>query len=130
MRRKNGGTDLTPPRQWPRLTSESTPSFFKGITLSQGRNARVIDISCGGALIESDVRLCPHAKVGFKVLTPEGVLRLTGSVLRSSVKALLRTPVYHSAIVFEKPLTMLDGIEPSKTELEGIVATAVEKNRE
>ena len=110
---------LAAKRQWTRLNPENSPSL-KGIALSQGTMARMIDISRGGALIETDVRLCPQTKIGFKVLMEKGDFRVTGSVLRSSIKSFLRgRPIYQSAIVFENPLDILDGIEPAKIEVEG-----------
>jgi hypothetical protein len=86
--------------------------------MTQGNTARVVDISRGGALIETDVRLCPQTKIVFKVLMEQGDFRVTGAVLRSSIKSLQGTPIYQSAIVFENPLTVLDDIDPSKTVLE------------
>jgi len=108
---------LAAKRQWTRLNPENTPSL-KGITLTQGNTARVVDISRGGALIETDVRLCPQTKITFKVLMEHGDTRITGSVLRSSIKSLQGTPIYQSAIVFENPLTILDGIEPVNASME------------
>jgi len=108
-------------RRWARHRPENTPSL-KGIALTQGTVARVIDISCGGALIESDVRLCPHTKVGFKVLMEQGDFRMTGSVLRSCVKSLKDTPIYRSAVVFDTPLTVLVELEPDKPVAEATIS--------
>ena len=104
-------------RQWPRFNPENIPTL-KGITLNQGNEAHVVDISRGGALVETDVRLRPQMKIVFKVLTTQGTFRITGSVLRSSIKSLQGTPIYQSAIVFENPLTMLDDLEPMEAEVE------------
>ena len=108
-------------RQWTRLSPENTPSL-KGITMTQGNTARVVDISRGGALIETDVRLCPQTKIGFKVLMENGDFRITGSVLRSSIKSLKGAPIYQSAIVFETPLTILDDIDAEKASVEGALS--------
>ena len=116
--------NLAAKRQWKRLSPENTPAL-KGIALTQGNTARVLDISRGGALIETDVRLCPQTKIGFKILMEQGDFRITGSVLRSSIKSLKGTPIYQSAIVFENPLTVLDDLQPTQTEVEGSL-TAVE----
>ena len=116
MKRERDEAALAAKRQWPRLNPENTPSL-KGITLIQGNEARIVDISRGGALIETDVRLCPQARVGFKVLTTDGVFRITGSVLRSSIKSLQGAPIYQSSIVFENPLTILDSFESAKVSL-------------
>jgi len=94
-------------RQWPRLSPENIPSL-KGIMLNQEDVAQILNISRGGALIETDVRLCPHAKVGVKVLTTQGVFRIMGYVLRSSITALTSRPIYKIAVSFENPLAMLE----------------------
>jgi RNase P/RNase MRP subunit p29 len=107
---------LAAKRQYIRLTPENTPSL-KGITLTQGTTARVVDISRGGALIETDVRLVPQQKITFKVQMEQGDFRVSGSVLRSSIKS-LQGPIYQSSIVFENPLNILDGLEPAKAEME------------
>jgi hypothetical protein len=108
--------ELIAKRQHARLTPENTPAL-KGIALSQGSTARVVDISRGGALIETDVRLCPQTKIGFKVRLEQGDIRVMGSVLRSSIKS-LQGPIYQSAIVFEKPLTVLDDLTSANTVVE------------
>ena len=114
---KNEDSSVIAKRQYTRLSPENTPSL-KGISMSQGSTARVVDISRGGALIETDVRLCPQTKIGFKVLMANGDFRVTGSVLRSSIKSLKGAPIYESAIVFENPLTILDSIEPGSATVE------------
>jgi hypothetical protein len=121
MKKTKHNAELATRRKWPRYAPEGLPSL-KGITLNQGNQAHVVDISCGGALIETDLRLCPQAKVGFKVLTTDGAFRITGSVLRSSIKALKRTPIYRCAITFNNPLTMLDYLDPAKAELAGLAS--------
>lgn len=119
---KRDRSDSANKRQYIRLNPENAP-FLKGISLSQGTTARVVDISCGGALIQTDVRLCPQTKVGFKILMTQGDFRVTGSVLRSSIKS-LQGPIYQSAIVFETPLDILDGFKPADAELEDISGAA------
>jgi len=122
MKRKRVRAGVIPTRRrWFRHDPVNTPSL-KGIALTQGNVARVIDISCGGALIESDVRLCPQTKIGFKVLMENGDFRITGSVLRSCLKSLKDTPIYRSAVVFDKPLTVLVDLDPIKTEAKEILS--------
>jgi hypothetical protein len=104
-------------RQWPRCTPDKLPSL-KGIVLNQGNQARVVDISRGGALIETDVRLHPNMKIVFKMVTTQGVLRVAGSVLRSFIKSLGKTPIYQSAIVFDSPLTLIEELDIAETKTE------------
>lgn len=103
-------------RQWPRLSPSDVPSL-KALTINQGTEAQVIDISRGGTLIETEVRLRPQMKIMLKVVTTKGVFKITGIVLRSSIKSLKGIPIYQSAISFETPLTMLEDLE-QKPEVE------------
>ena len=125
MKKTKDDADAIARRQWPRLNPANIP-FLKGITLNQGNEAQVVDISRGGALIETDVRLRPQMKIVFKVITTQGTFRITGSVLRSSIKSLHGTPVYQSAIVFENPLTMMDDLEPPVVDTAADVAAEAE----
>jgi hypothetical protein len=102
-------------RQWPRLNPSEVPSL-KGVTINQGAEAQIIDISRGGTLIETDVRLQPQMKIMLKVVTTQGVFKIMGTVLRSSIKSLKGAPIYQSAISFDNPLTMLDDLEAKPAE--------------
>jgi hypothetical protein len=107
-KKKNESADIAK-RQWPRLNPSDVP-YLKRVTINQGTEAHVIDISRGGVLLETDVRLLPQAKIMLKVITTEGTFTITGSVLRSSIKALGKAPTYQSAIVFENPLTLFEDL--------------------
>jgi hypothetical protein len=83
---------------------------------------KVVNISRGGALLESEVRLPPGTRIVLRVVTIEGVIQITGQVLRSSISSLKGTPKYQSAVAFENPLRILDdlsekaagGLDPSE----------------
>jgi hypothetical protein len=96
-------------RRWPRLKPSSVP-FLKSVTFNQGSEVQVIDISRGGILLETDVRLRPQMKIHLKMVTSDGLIKLEGSVLRSSITSLQGTPRYQSAIAFEHPFHMLDDL--------------------
>jgi hypothetical protein len=96
-------------RRWPRLKPSAIP-FLKGVALSQGSEAQAIDISRGGMLLETEVRLRPQMKIHLKLVTSEGVIKIEGCVLRSSITSLTGTPKYQSAIAFEHPFHMLDDL--------------------
>lgn len=96
-------------RRWPRLKPSAIP-FLKGVALSQGTEAQAIDISRGGMLLETEVRLRPQMKIHLKLVTSEGVVKIEGCVLRSSITSLNGVPKYQSAIAFENPFHMLDDL--------------------
>ncbi len=96
-------------RRWPRLKPSAVP-FLKSVTLSQGAEVQAIDISRGGMLIETEVRLRPQMKIFLRLVTVDGIIKLEGSVVRSSITSLTGAPKYQSAISFEHPFHMLDDI--------------------
>jgi hypothetical protein len=96
-------------RQWPRLKPEAVP-FLKSVDFSQGTEVRVVNISRGGILLETEVRLRPQMKIFLKLVTTEGVVKMEGHILRSSISSLQGTPRYQSAISFEHPFHMLDDL--------------------
>jgi hypothetical protein len=94
-------------RRWARLPPSDIPTL-RSVTLNQGSEVKVIDISAGGMLLESEQRLRPQMKILLKLVTSEGVFRVSGSVLRSSISSLKGVLRFQSAIAFEHPLQMLD----------------------
>jgi hypothetical protein len=102
-------------RKWPRLKPEAIP-FLKSINFSQGSEVRVIDISRGGVLLETEVRLRPQMKLLLKLITTEGIVKMEGHVLRSSITSLTGVPKYRSAISFEHPFHMLDDLSAALEE--------------
>jgi hypothetical protein len=96
-------------RRWPRLKPSSVP-LLKNISFNQGTDIQVIDISRGGILLETTARLRPQMKIELKLLTRDGLIKLEGSVLRSSVSSLQGVPKYRSAIEFDNQFHMLDDL--------------------
>lgn len=76
----------------------------------------MIDISRGGVLLESEVRLRPQMKLTLKLITTDGVIKLDGLILRSSITSLAGVPKYRSAIAFTHPFLMLDDISAALDE--------------
>jgi hypothetical protein len=74
-------------------------------SVQPGHRARVIDVSAGGALIETSLRLLPGSAVELQVETGTDRARLRGQVLRCSVVRLRPTWVcYRGAIAFDRHL--------------------------
>jgi len=96
-------------RRWPRLDASSVP-FLRGVILGQGTEVHPINISRGGMLLETEVRLPPQTKVHLKLVTSDGIVKMDGLVERSCVASLQGVPKYRSAIAFEHPFHMLDDL--------------------
>ncbi|MBP1625043.1 MAG: hypothetical protein H6Q07_3065 [Acidobacteria bacterium] len=70
----------------------------------------MVNISRGGVLLETDVRLRPQMKILLKLVTSDGTIKMEGHILRSSISSLNGVPRYQSAIEFEHPFHMLDDL--------------------
>jgi hypothetical protein len=70
-----------------------------------GHRARLIDVSAGGALVETNHRLLPGAAVDLQVETGTGRASVRGRVLRCAVVRVRPTWVcYRGAIAFDHHL--------------------------
>ena len=97
-------------RRWTRIDPSELP-FLNSVAFHKGSEVQVINISQGGMLLETEVRLQPKMKILLKINTSSGVFDIEGSVLRSSIASLQGSPRYRSAISFQHPIHMvLDNI--------------------
>lgn len=94
-------------RQWPRFDISEIPSI-KGISLKSGTRTRVVNLSRGGALLQTSRRIARGTGIGLSFNVSEGAIQLTGLVLRSPVSSLKRIPQYHAAIAFDRPFEIFD----------------------
>ncbi len=108
-KRKKDADSKEAQRRWPRLKPSSVP-FLKSVSFSQGGEVQIIDISRGGMLLETEVRLRPQMKIHLKLVTSNGIVNLDGTVLRLSITSLKGAPRYQSAIAFQNPFHMLDDL--------------------
>ena len=99
-------------RAWPRR-SRPDGAWIACARLIPGRSVDVIDLSRGGALIETDYRLLPGAPVELQLAGPITFERVRGHVVRSQVAVLDRERGirYRGALIFEKQLP-LESEEP------------------
>ena len=63
--------------------------------LRPGRTARVLDLSAGGALIETDWRLLPGMRVEIQLGNSAAVIRASGRILRCHVALVDRERVHY-----------------------------------
>jgi hypothetical protein len=87
---------------------------IKAARVRPGREVEVIDISAGGALIESSHRLLPGAAVDLYLTSDRRQIDpARGRIVRSAVSRLQAALVrYRGAIVFDRNLTSLIDVEP------------------
>jgi len=117
-------------RSAPRLPP-SAITDLKSVRLIAGPEVTLINISRGGALIETDALLVPHSSIAIRLVTAEAVFLLRGRVLRSRASSFHGSNlVYHSALAFDEELPFLDGIQEqpkAETESEEALLQAVER---
>lgn len=97
-------------REWPRLNPETLP-FLKSVEFSQGKEIQIVNISRGGLLLETEARLRPDLNIMLKLVTTEGILKMDGTILRSSIFSLKGVPKYRTAIAFRHPFELLDDVK-------------------
>jgi hypothetical protein len=96
-------------RRWPRLAPSAVP-HLKSVSFSQGPEAQVVNISRGGILLETEIRLRPFMKILLRIVTSRGVFKMEGSVVRSYICSLKDAPRYHSAVAFDHPFNLLEDV--------------------
>jgi hypothetical protein len=92
-----------------RRASPRVPAFniagMERARLRPGRMAHIVDLSSGGALIETDWRLLPGVRVELQLGEPVPLFRVAGRILRCHVSLLARERIrYRAALMFEEQL--------------------------
>jgi hypothetical protein len=91
-------------RAWPRVSTLERAEMASG-RVRPGRLAHVVDVSSGGALIETDWRLLPGMRVELQLGEPVALHCVKGRILRCHVALLDRERIrYRGALSFEEPL--------------------------
>jgi PilZ domain-containing protein len=91
-------------RASPRVSTLSSSGMDRA-RLRPGRSALVLDLSSGGALIETDWRLLPGLRVEVQLGEPVPVYRVGARILRCHVALLGREKIrYRGALAFEQRL--------------------------
>ena len=76
--------------------------------IAPGHHARLVDVSAGGALLDTPLRLLPGSRVEVCFATRRDRVAIRGEVVRCGV-ARLGPMVYRGAIRFEQRLPLFDG---------------------
>jgi PilZ domain len=83
----------------------SAESGFAQVRIRSGHRAAVLNISAGGALVESESRLPPGTTIELIFDEPDGQGSVKGRVLRSAVtRVLLNGVLYQVAVAFDRHL--------------------------
>ena len=90
-------------RKWPRVSAERLAQV--AARLSTGADVRLVDLSRGGARLETDRRMLPNSTIALKLLASDAQFVVTGRVVRSRVIRLAAGGLgYDVAVSFNEPL--------------------------
>jgi hypothetical protein len=91
-------------RAWPRVLTLDHLEIASG-RVRPGRPAHIVDVSPGGALIETACRLLPGTRVELQLGEPVALYRVKGRIVRCHVSLLARERIqYRGALAFEEQL--------------------------
>ena len=93
-------------RKAPRFDSSAIPDQKK-VHLVDGPDVKLINISRGGALVETQERITPGSQVSLRLVAAETVYRLNGRILRCYVYEIDKILTYQCAIAFDEDFTLL-----------------------
>ena len=107
--RTRGGSE----RRVHRRLSPQELDWLREARLKYGPAVRVIDVSAGGALVETQVQLRPNSVVVLHLICADVDMVVPSRVLRCHVSALQSGPWYRSACAFTRSLTVPALLSPS-----------------
>jgi hypothetical protein len=81
-------------------------NWLRGARLKYGADIRVIDISAGGMLLETETALAPDTNVVVELTGPESPILIPSRVLRCRAASLGDILRYRGACVFKRPLAI------------------------
>lgn len=96
-------SDLRQERRVAHRHRDPSAHGVKAVRVRPGHRAELIDVSDGGALVETTHRLLPGTTVELHIATAEGSTRVRGRVVRCGVSKLFPAAVwYRGAVQFDR----------------------------
>ena len=97
--------------------------WLRSARLKYGPDVRVLDISTGGILIETDGQLRPDANIVFELSGPTNSILMPSKVLRCRVASFADVMRYQGACSFKRPLEIPDLLKQAIGKSTGTTAT-------
>src|SRR5688572_8259551 len=99
-------------REWPRVPADQLADT--ALRLANGSEVRLVDLSRGGARLETDRRMLPNSTIAVKLVTGGESFVITGVVVRSRVIRLSQGGLgYDVAIAFNDAVPRQSGLPDS-----------------
>lgn len=111
-----GATDEADRRTHLRLSAEDV-LWLQGVRIKYGDDVRVIDISAGGLLVETDNPMKADATVVFEVSGPDCTLLAPARVVRTFTESHDGLTRYRAACAFKRPLSIPDLLSTHRNEV-------------
>src|SRR5690606_15242690 len=90
-------------RAWPRFSAEQLRDVVA--RTATGGEIRLVDLSRGGARLETDRRMLPNSSLSLKLVTADATFVISGRVVRSRIVRLAQGGLgYDVAVSFSEPL--------------------------
>ena len=107
-------------RRYPRKPPSAIPNL-KTVRIVAGPEAKLINISRSGALVETEARLAPSSQIGLRLVTADAVLVLKGRIVYSRTAALGSSTIrFQSAIQFDEEFPLIDAETGAETQQESV----------
>ena len=97
--------------------------WLRSARLKYGPDVRVLDISAGGILVETDGQLRPDANIVFELSGPTNSILMPSKVLRCRVASFADVMRYQGACSFKRPLEIPDLLKQAIGKSTGTTAT-------
>ena len=83
-------------------------AWLRAVRLRPGLDAVAVDLSPGGALVETATRLRPRMKTVLQLTSDDGEMRASGEIVRAWVSAIVpgRGILYRGALRFDRPMDL------------------------
>jgi hypothetical protein len=96
--------------------------WLRSARLKYGPDVRVLDISTGGMLVETDGQLRPDANIVFELSGPTNSILMPSKVLRCRVASFADVMRYQGACSFKRPLEIAELLKQAITRNTGAAA--------
>jgi hypothetical protein len=95
--------------------SQDDVRWLRSARLKYGPDVRVLDISVGGILVETEGQLRPDANIVFELSGPLNSILVPSRVLRCRVASFAEVMRYQGACAFKRPLEIPDLVKQAMT---------------
>jgi hypothetical protein len=113
-------------RRWPRYEISEVPLITR-VSSRSGSKMKLVNISRGGALLQTNQRIAPRTMMRLDFDTAGHVIQFSCVVVRSSVSYSKGSPRYQAAVAFDRLLQILNKSRAAAAETLPVFVTSEQK---